>query len=182
MSLGPWAELLEASREFHLLRSHACSTGCRLGRALEAFPEIPSLFDPVIDPPSLPPLSDPDADEVGSARRSDPDTSKKAAHDSMPGQGTQKRAVLDFAFGSEKGIACFDVRFWARDLEESASAKVRALREHQTASRRITDLCEGGWLEDSGERRLSPISGREQIVWVVTERGRRELAGELVPA
>lgn len=157
----PWQRLLDETRAFHGRFPHD-PRDCGLCIALAAFPETPSLFDPPIPDPPARELGEVDANTVGGARRSDPSTSKAAARFIEPRVGTLCREVYDLVVVRTDGITTAEVC--------EATGRV-----HQTMSRRITDLRERGWIEDSGLTRPSAMSGRDQVVWTMTAEGRAKV-------
>ncbi len=187
-----WWELLAAAREFHGHVPHA--RPCRLCRALDRLPEMPTLFDAIVEPPSVADgdleLRDYAEDTIGAFRNVDPSTSMMAALLNFPSSGTQRAKVLELARErGDYGITTAEVRQMVRDELPPRRAeltpeerKVWGLREHQTASRRITDLEQGGWLEPSGQERVSDLSGRAQKVMVLTQKARRHFENGAVPA
>lgn len=165
--MDAWSELLAAAREDHEKKHWPQPVdGCRMCAALAAFPEVPSLFDQIAEPPEL---SDLDANELGGFRATDPDTSRLAALYNYPRSGNQRHRI--FIAAMEQGGNITADECW-----------MRCHLVHQTASTRISELTRGGWLEDSGKSRKSRLGG-EQTVWAVTEKGRSEFAQrEHVPA
>lgn len=152
--MSAWQELLEAAREFHAAHPHR-EHDCRLGRALEAFPETPSLFDPPAEPEF-----DPDAlteDRIGGFRKTDPDTSRKGAVFVFPRSGSQRcEAFLAIAQAGERGATVSDV--------------LRATRgRHEVMSTRMSELKRGGFARVIGERMGD--HGTMQDVLVATSEG-----------
>ena len=108
-----------------------------------------------------PPLSDPDADTIGKFHAGAPPTEVGAALRVHPRTGTQKRLILD-AVAASGDAGLID--------EEIAHIPGVADTAHRT---RRNELVEGGWVEDSGRTRPT-ASDAPSIVWVLTERGRRQ--------
>jgi hypothetical protein len=86
------------------------------------------------------------------------DTSRLAAADIRPSAGQLRVRVLGYvASFSDHGATCNEVE--------------RALGMlHQSASARIRELVQGGYLTDSTKRR-DTIYGRKAVVWVPTDLG-----------
>ena len=150
----PWLELLAAAREAHAMRPHQ-----RLGWALEAFPEVPSLFDPPLPLPPPVPTVGLEENTLGAFRASDPDTSRQAAIGVLPRTGSQKVKIFEEAVqAGERGICTFEI--------------VKRLNiAHQSASKRIGELHHNVMvISPSGRTRISPL-GAKQEVYVVNELG-----------
>lgn len=99
------------------------------------------------------------------ARNTDPGTSKAAALDAMPRTGTQREKLLDAIVRSgEKGLT----------FEEAGAAT-----GVPSPWKRLSELHEGRWIEDSGKTRKGN-TGSEQTVWVASRKG--QAAFGLVPA
>jgi len=97
-----------------------------------------------------------DYDPIGHARTEDPDTSHAAAASNESGKKTQCNMIYRLIHDAQSGATCAElvtVTGW----------------EHQSVSRRITDICQQGFVRDSGTRRVSPRSGKKQIVWVAVD-------------
>lgn len=94
------------------------------------------------------------------ARRTDPDTSRAAAHDLGNARITLMRSLLrTFA---DRGT-----------LTAEEAADLSGVDQWQ-ASKRVSDLDNLGWIEDTGWRRRGR-AGRTQMVRQITDAGRREL-------
>ena len=106
------------------------------------------------DQPSLLDLIGP-----GKVRHDHPETSRAAAWAVAPRTGTQRRKVL-------VAIA------YKPRTDEELQADL-AMSGNTERPRRV-ELVEGGWIEDSGERRKTR-AGDDAIVWSLTEKARAEL-------
>lgn len=124
----------------------------RLERA--GWKRIVAAIDAVVD------LDDPGHDEV-QLRMGASETERAAAWAALPASGSQRRTILD-AIEAEDGGLC-DHEIEARLGMNSSSVRPRR-----------GELVSGGWVEDSGLRRLTP-SGAEAVVWALTATGRRRL-------
>lgn len=103
----------------------------------------------------------PDQDMVG-ALNSDPmDTSADAAFEVTPRTGTQRRSILDWVASQGDNGA----------TDEEMQHRL-GLRYSSECARR-KELERGGWIEDSGRRRLT-TSNSPAAVWVLTTKGRLE--------
>lgn len=127
-------------------RNEVVAAANRLRTAIE-----PSLFDP---------LSDPTADLPG--RSHGRATELAAAYAITPKSGTTRAAVLAaIASASRDGRT-------DQELEDQ-------LHMHRpTPGNRRGELVRGGWVRDSGERRLTH-AGNPAVVWVLTEEGQARL-------
>lgn len=105
-------------------------------------------------------LSDPSAPAVALHNEAT-DTERAAAYEVLPRSGSQRERVLHFVSANPAGVTDFEIA----DGTGLEASSVRPRRG---------ELVEGGWLEDSGERRLSP-SGHPAIVWRVSRAGRWRL-------
>lgn len=114
-----------------------------------------------------PVAADPEANTPGRARTGAKRTSSGAALAVEPRTGTQRRRVLD-------AVAAV-----ARDARTVGLTDVEVARSTglppNSARPRRKELVDGGWLEDSGVTR--DHHGREHIVWVLSEKGMRLVAG-----
>lgn len=97
----------------------------------------------------------------GGARRSDPGTSKRAARNVAPRTGSLRAVVLD-ALG-RRGAMC--------------SGEIRYVTGKDGIWKRISELAGDGWIEKVGERVFAD-SKQEQIVYGLTEKGRRWFAAQ----
>lgn len=98
-------------------------------------------------------------DGQGGARRSDPATSKRAAVEVAPRVGSKRRAVLE----------TFDRRSVSLGFTASEA-------EHYSqvsgAWKRVSELAQGGFIRATGDVRHIPATGKQQQVYVITEKGR----------
>jgi len=117
--------------------NHAAHCDGRQGQVEATIPDEPTIaYEP-----------------LGHVRTSDPDTSHEAASINELGKKTQCRMIYGIINARILGATCAEI--------------VTATGwEHQSVSRRITDICQQGFVRDSGTRRPNPRSGRRQIVWV----------------
>lgn len=107
-------------------------------------------------------LASPDANRLGKFQNPDSGaavTQRQAAILAFPGTGTQRRRVLDHI--ARTGGATDEEMQQALDMNPS------------TQRPRRVELVDDGWVEDSGRTRKTP-SGRDAVVWVLTEQGRGE--------
>lgn len=79
------------------------------------------------------------------------DTSERAAKQIAPALGFLQQKVLDVLLSEPKGLLC-------EEVERKADLS------HQTCSARIRELCQRGYIEDCGERRVTS-SGRSARVY-----------------
>jgi len=103
-----------------------------------------------------PTLFDPGTDMMGKHHMAARDTELEAAALVRPKSGTQRVKVL------EAIRAAGD-----RGLTDPELAQVTGLYLYSAAPRRV-ELCESGWVKDSGLRRMTP-NGRKAIAWVLTD-------------
>lgn len=94
-------------------------------------------------------------------RTSDPSTSRKAALEALPRQGGQRHRIL-------AAIVQTGVRGLTYD-DVSERLKLRGV----SVSTRISELAQGGWIEEHGHRRTS--AGAMATVWVATAKAREAL-------
>lgn len=106
-------------------------------------------------------LPDPDEDRPGAAHRGAGDTERGSAWAIFPRTGTWRRRVLD-AIGRSDDHGRTD---W--ELHQELGGML------YTVAPRRNELLNGGWIMDSGRRRRTN-SRNAAIVWVLSERGRRE--------
>lgn len=110
-------------------------------------------------------LSDPDENTIGAFHSEPQDTEADAAFRIYPTSGTKRRIVLDaIAEAGDHGLT---------DVEVAERTKMH----FQTSQPRRHELMRGGWVEDSGQRRETGKGGTA-IVWVLTDQGRAEYAGD----
>lgn len=83
------------------------------------------------------------------------DTSEASAKRIEPALGYLQQKVLDVLRDAPKGMLC-------EEVERKADLS------HQTASARIRELCQRGYIEDSGQRRQTRY-GRQARVYVTRE-------------
>lgn len=83
-------------------------------------------------------------------RKSDPDTSRKGWLDNLPRSGTQRRRIYDYVLNCEIGVICSDV-------VQATGIK------WNSASTRISEMVQMGYLEENGER-LGPDGSQQRII------------------
>lgn len=107
-------------------------------------------------------LSDPDKNKIGKFQRPDvaAETQRIAAIEVHPISGKKRRIVLD-AIAARGNYGMTDEEM-QRELQMNPS----------TQRPRRVELVEGGWVEDSGRRRVTR-SRRSAVVWVLTAAGFR---------
>lgn len=98
------------------------------------------------------------------ARRRDSDTAKSAAVLAFPRAGLQRRRALNAIAASDGGMTSEEVAAWLGSPYVSIST-------------RLSELRDGGWIEDSGRRRKTS-SRTAAIVWVASHAGRGALERE----
>lgn len=91
----------------------------------------------------------------------DSSTSRNAALDAYPRQGTQRARIIDQLDGIPLGMT----------RDELAA---RLGMSPNTVRPRIVELMEGGWVEDTGRTRKTPLK-RDAEVLALTDKARREL-------
>jgi hypothetical protein len=113
------------------------------------------------------PLPDPAENRIG--KFSDPDasgapvTQRKAAIGVYPSTGTKRNGVLTaIVRAGDRGMT-------DEDLYEATGW------DENTVRPRRNELMNDGWIEDSNRTRRTP-SGRDAVVWVLTEEGQRQIA------
>jgi len=113
------------------------------------------------------PLPDPERLDIG--KFSDPnvsgapETQRQAAIIVYPKSGSQRMAVLtQIAESGDRGMT---------DDEVEEALHLRS----QSVTPRRNELMNDGWVIDSGYRRTT-VSGRQAVVWVLSEQGREEWA------
>jgi hypothetical protein len=114
----------------------------------------PTLFDA--------PLSDPAADTVGAHHAHGGDTERRAAWEVMPASGSQRLRVLE-AIDNAGSEGRTD-----QELEDELDI------QRPSAGNRRGELMTGGWVRDSGRRRPTR-SGKDAVVWVLTDAGAARL-------
>lgn len=97
------------------------------------------------------------------ARNSDPHTSHDAARFTAPRANTNRALALRALAAEPHGLTDFEL------------AEVTGLQQTSIGKRR-GELRDGGFVQDSGERRRAP-SGTPAIVWEITQAGREALSG-----
>jgi hypothetical protein len=120
-------------------------------------PSLQGDVPPVVPAPSL--LDDVDADRVGKAQRPGDaaETQRLAALRVLPHTGTARRRVLEAIFmAAANGLTDEEIQ---DELHMNPS----------TQRPRRVELVEGGWVEDSGERRPTR-SGMDAVVWRGTDK------------
>lgn len=106
-------------------------------------------------------------------RRTDPDTSKAAAESLDPATLSEQRRRVLWAisvvehYGHKRGATACEI---VMRLSYTGNAP-----QQSVVARRCTDLCEFGYIEDSGDRR-NGNSNTPLIVWRLTEAGRKATA------
>lgn len=90
-----------------------------------------------------------DANDIGLVRNDHPSTAKAAAHAAFPRSGTWRRKVLD-------AIAL-------RPRTDDELQHDLTMSGNTERPRRV-ELVDGGWINDSGERRRT-AGGQDAIVW-----------------
>ena len=93
------------------------------------------------------------------ARGSDPDTSHAAAR-----RLTQKRTMMRNLLEG----------FWVCRMTASQAATFCDYTAEDGAWKRVSDLATAGLICDTGERKPGP-TGRSQIVWQITQKGKEAL-------
>lgn len=101
-------------------------------------------------------------------RTTDPETSHAAAASIVPGLSTQRAQVLALiqqvdGIYSDGGATAYEVA-------------ARSEIQQSVVARRMTDLHQLGLVRDSGRTRPGS-SGRQLIIWMLTEAGRKALKG-----
>lgn len=110
------------------------------------------------------PLSDPRLNRVGKMHRFPTPSERRAALEVMPRTGTQRMAVLGYVSKAGwRGIT-------------SGEIEVEAGMRQSSIARCLNELSEGGWIRRNGETRLAPNTGASNDVWVLTERGQKEVS------
>ena len=94
------------------------------------------------------------ADATTKARATDPDTCREAALANLPLKDTQRREILELHSRHPDG------------LTDDECSELCSIRLNSLTTRR-SELYQGGWLEDSGLRRLTTC-GISAIVWRIT--------------
>jgi len=109
------------------------------------------------------PLPDPGEDVIGAFHSLDkgaPETERDSAISEYPNTGTKRLKVLEaITSAGEDGLTDYE------------GAIRTGIYLYTYAPRRV-ELRDGGWVEDSGERRTIPHSNKPAAVWRLTESGR----------
>jgi hypothetical protein len=105
---------------------------------------------------------DPTVDALGPSHHSAPETSINAAFLSMPRSGSYRWRVLDAITRSDGGLT-------DEELQDQLDLPPNTQRP------RRVELVQGGWVEDSGRRRIT-ITGTPAVVWVPSMKARTALA------
>lgn len=100
----------------------------------------------------------PDANSIGGFRSSDPDTSRKGAIDAYPLSGSQKWKILVAIYKSGPQGLTYE------EVEQKTGIK--------NAHKRISDLKNGNWVYDEGER-LARLTKSMAAIHKVTPRAER---------
>lgn len=95
-------------------------------------------------------------------RATDPATARLAAFRAFPRAGRQRHRILVAIAESENGLTYDEV---------SIITGIRGV----SASTRISELHQGEWIEQNGDRVTS--AGAKAVVWVVTDKARAALDG-----
>ena len=96
--------------------------------------------------------------QILGVRRTDPNTSHKAAQLGVGRAKTLRETIRDaIAYAFPEDMNCGEV-------EE----KIEIYRD---VTKRMSELVREGWIEVTDETRPSPITGRQQQVYVITEAG-----------
>ncbi len=115
-----------------------------------------------VEPEQRAELSDPKANLIGRIREGAGETEIDAAYAAMPNSGTQRMDVLEAIFSAGmKGMTDGEIR------------DAIGIRYSSGGARR-GELVKGGWVIDSGARRLTSAD-QESIVWVVSPDGIAQL-------
>lgn len=101
-------------------------------------------------------LDEHDENALGGFRAGDHPTSRKAAVFNYPRSGNQRHKILMELIQRPGGLITDELLELTRIPYVSASA-------------RVTELCDGGWIENSGRTRHTRL-GADAIVWVATEK------------
>ena len=135
-------------------------TALASGARVASKPASVEAVEPVDQPSLLDPLPNPGAPSIGRFHADPKPTELRAAIESYPRSGSQRRRVLDVIAAAPDG----------RLDEEIAAVPGIADTAHRT---RRNELVQDGWVEDSGRTRRT-ASGTDSIVWVLTEQGRQQ--------
>lgn len=114
-----------------------------------------------------PVAANPAANTTGRARTGAKRTSSEAAKLVEPRSGTQRRAVLDAVAAVARDVRTVGLT----DVEVARSTGLPP----NSARPRRKELVDAGWLADSGVKREH--HGREHVVWVLTDKAMRLVAG-----
>lgn len=110
------------------------------------------------------PLSDPSERELGPFVK-DSSTSRNAALDNWPRQGTQRWRIINAMASAEGGMT-------RDDLEQKLGLS------HQTCGPRVKELIEGGWAYET-DRERKTVTGSAAKVLELTGKGREEAGRRL---
>lgn len=103
--------------------------------------------------------------KIGGQRQGGHDTSAAALQLVAPKAGTQRELVLIVVRGEQGNLTSRP----AAGLTDVELAYRTGLPANSVRPRRV-ELVDGGWLEDSGQRRKH--NGRDHVVWTLTEAAR----------
>lgn len=99
-------------------------------------------------------------DEIGGFRSSDPDTSRKGALDVYPRSGSQRwKALIAIAKSGDHGLTY---------------AEIELKTDVNDVWKRLSELRDGGWIKESGERVVKG-TGSMATIWKITPRAERHL-------
>jgi hypothetical protein len=104
-------------------------------------------------------MTGPDLDPRTHARTSDPGTSHEAAA-RLTNKRTMMRRLL--------------TEFLRRPMTAWEAGEACGYSADEGAWKRVSDLANEGWVEDTGATRIGP-KNRRQIVWAITDDGRAAL-------
>jgi hypothetical protein len=91
------------------------------------------------------------------ARKTDPSTSHEAAWANLPSKDTQRRIILEVHMAYPDGLS-------NDELDQLGTGIVL-----HSLNTRVSQLHEGGWLEDTGVKRITR-RGIHAVVWRITEK------------
>jgi hypothetical protein len=114
-------------------------------------------------------LSDPDARRLGPFAR-ESDTSRRAALEAYPRQGTQRWRILGVLAAQHSSLAPGAPIGYTRD-ELAAKCGMSP----NTVRPRVRELIEGGWVEESETFTRKTTSGRDAALVLLSDRGRDRL-------
>lgn len=108
-------------------------------------------------------LSDPRVPSVGKMHRFPTPSEKLAALQVMPRTGTQRMRILQhIANAGWRGATSGEIEVFLHMRQSSIAG-------------RLNDLEQGGWIHRNGEKRPAPNTGAPNDVWILTERGQKEV-------